>query len=75
MRVRRIHSASVALLALMILFSSRSASAQIDLSADWSNKMHEDKVWRIPGAELGKYEGIPLSAAGGRRAESWDAPI
>jgi hypothetical protein len=74
-KLRRIHFAGVGLLALMIMFSSRSAFAQIDLSGDWSNKMHEDQVWRIPGAELGEYEGIPLSAAGRMRAESWDASI
>jgi len=49
------------------------ALGQVDLSGDWAVRIHEDQAWRGPGAEIGEYEGLPLSAAGRMKAESWNA--
>lgn len=51
------------------------ATAQINLSGVWANKLHEDWPDRLPGPELGDYAGIPLSDAARLRAESWDASL
>ena len=48
---------------------------QTDISGDWSLKIHEDDRYRNPGAELGEYEGIPLSPAGRLKASSWNASL
>jgi cyclase len=62
-------------LLVLLVLSSRSAFAQIDLSGDWGIRMHEDEPWRGPGSELGEYEGLPLSAAGRLKAHSWNASL
>jgi cyclase len=74
-------------LLIIPLLSSVSVSAQTppparpaqpvqpDLSGDWSIKIHEDDRYRNPGAELGEYEGIPLSPAGRLKASSWNAAL
>ena len=58
---------------VVMLLASRSAFAQIDLSGDWAVRIHQDQAWRGPGAEIGEYEGLPLNAAGRRKAETWSA--
>jgi len=64
-------SRALAIIATML--SSEVAFAQIDLSGDWAVRIHMDQAWRGPGAEIGEYEGLPLSPAGRLRAESWSA--
>jgi len=49
--------------------------AHTDLSGDWSLKIHEDDRYRNPGAEIGEYEGIPISPAGRLKASSWNASL
>jgi hypothetical protein len=51
------------------------ASAETDLSGEWTPRYHEDLPERIPGPALGEYHGIPLNDAARRRAESWSASI
>jgi glyoxylase-like metal-dependent hydrolase (beta-lactamase superfamily II) len=51
------------------------ALAQVDLAGDWQSYPHEDAPHRGAGPELGDYSGLPLNAAGLRKAESWDASI
>src|SRR5881628_1289749 len=51
------------------------ASAQVDLSGQWANRVHEDQPARGPGLEIGEYTGYPLNAAGRAAAEHWDAAI
>ncbi len=60
-------------LLVALTFSSGSLFAQIDLTGDWAVRIHEDQPWRGPGAEIGEYEGLPLSAAGRMKASSWNA--
>jgi cyclase len=55
--------------------AARSASAETDLSGEWTPRYHEDLPERIPGPALGEYHGIPLNDAARRRAESWSASI
>jgi hypothetical protein len=47
------------------------SAQQIDLSGNWSPRMHEDQLERGPGPELGDYLGIPINDAARLRAESW----
>ncbi len=49
--------------------------AQLDLSGDWTAKIHEDQTFRIPGPSLGEYQGLPLNDAARLKADSWDASI
>jgi hypothetical protein len=51
------------------------AFAQVDFSGEWAPRFYEDQLERVPGPELGDYLGLPLSAAGRQRADSWDASI
>src|SRR5213594_1040207 len=73
--LKTIHFVSASLLAFVVLFSTPSVLAQMDLSGDWAVRIQEDQTWRGPGSDLGEYQGIPLSAAGRLRASSWDASI
>jgi hypothetical protein len=49
------------------------AFAQVDLSGQWSQKMHEDEQERSPGPEIGDYTGMPVTDAARMRADTWDA--
>jgi cyclase len=49
--------------------------AQIDLSGEWANRLHEDQYSRGPGLEAGEWEGIPMNAAARMKSESWDADV
>jgi len=47
----------------------------IDLTGEWSARVHEDAIYRGAGGFLGDYEGLPINAAARQMAESWDADI
>jgi cyclase len=49
------------------------ASAQVDLSGNWAQKLHEDRAERSDGPEVGDYTGLPINDAARLRADSWDA--
>ena len=68
---------AVTLIASVVIlgFTVRPASAQVDLSGIWAPIMHEDQVERAPGPELGDYLGLPINEAGRMRGETWDASI
>jgi cyclase len=51
------------------------ATAQRDLSGEWSARYHEDQEHRIPGPMLGDYTGLPINDAARLKADSWDASI
>ena len=51
------------------------ASAQVDLSGLWGERMHEDEPHRQPGPELGDYTGLPINAAARLRADTWMASV
>lgn len=53
----------------------QAAPVRPDLTGDWSIKIHEDDRYRNPGAEIGEYDGIPLSEAGRLKAASWNASL
>jgi len=64
------------LAALLVLAGgliARPASAQVDLSGGWAQKMHEDGPERGPGPEIGDYSGGPINDEARSRADSWDA--
>jgi hypothetical protein len=48
-----------------LLFVSRPARAQVDITGEWSPRVYND------GMDIGDYTGIPLNEAGRLRAESW----
>ena len=50
-------------------------SAQIDLSGQWANRLHEDLPSRGPGLEIGEFEGLPINNAARLKAESWNASV
>jgi hypothetical protein len=51
------------------------ASAQIDFSGEWSQRMHEEREHRQGGVRLGDYLGLPMNDAGRLKADSWDASL
>ena len=50
---------------LLLVLPARPASAQVDLTGEWSPRVYND------GMDIGDYTGIPLNEAGRLRAESW----
>ena len=59
----------------MALTPAGSLLAQLDLSGQWANRLHEDQMSRGPGLEIGEWEGLPINAAARMKAESWDADV
>ncbi len=62
--------------AVLLLFlgaMGRPAFAQVDLSGQWGQKMHEDEPERVPGPEIGDYTAMPINDAARVRADAWDA--
>jgi len=59
----------------VMLLTGRDVSAQIDLSGQWANRLHEDQVWRGPGQEIGEFTGLPINAEARMKAESWTASV
>jgi hypothetical protein len=51
------------------------ATAQVNLSGQWSGFYHEDEPDRLPGPELGDYGGLPINDADRMRARAWSAAI
>src|SRR5579871_5880684 len=49
------------------------ARAQVDLSGEWGQKMHEDAPERGGGPEIGDYTGLPINDRARMQADSWDA--
>jgi hypothetical protein len=49
------------------------AAAQMDLSGEWGQKMHEDGPERGAGPEIGDYTGLPINDRARLQADSWDA--
>ena len=60
------------LLAAAIL-TSHPAFAQVDLSGQWGQRLHEDEPERGPGPEIGDYTGMPINDAARMKADTWDA--
>jgi hypothetical protein len=58
---------------LVLLWSALPASAQLNLSGNWSPRMHEDQPDRGPGPELGDYTGLPINDGARMAADTWDA--
>ena len=55
------------------------AFAQVDLSGEWANLLHEDVNHRNDaiggGPRIGDYTGLPINDAARARADAWDAAI
>ncbi len=51
------------------------ARAQVDLSGFWQNPNFEDVMERLDGPAIGDYLGLPLTDAGRRAGDTWDAGI
>jgi hypothetical protein len=68
----RVFSFSIAALcALVIVGGPAPALAQADFSGVWIPRYHEDYPERIPGPDLGDYQGLPINDAARQYAESW----
>jgi cyclase len=57
---------------LAALWACVPASAQVDLSGVWADRITEDGYERSGGPPLGDYQGIPLNDAGRMKADSHD---
>jgi hypothetical protein len=68
--MRRLHAASIAMMAIVLVPAD--ARAQTDLSGSWGPRYHEDFPERIPGPELANYLGLPINEAARQWALSWD---
>jgi hypothetical protein len=60
-------------LLLFLGLVGRQAFAQVDLSGQWGQKMHEDAPERGAGPEIGDYTGYPVNDEARLRADAWDA--
>jgi hypothetical protein len=62
---------------ILILFVSGllgvSAFAQVDLSGEWGQKVHEDAPERGAGPDIGDYTGLPINDRARMQADAWDA--
>lgn len=58
--------------AVWLLSGSTAVLADVDLSGNWSVRLHEDLEERTAGPVLGDYAGLPINTAARLRAESWD---
>lgn len=64
----------IALLLLLFMgVANRPALAQMDLTGEWGQKIHEDFPERGGGPEIGDYTGIPINDADRMRGDTWDA--
>lgn len=69
---RRIGIFSILFL-IAVFVASRPVFAQVDLSGEWGQKMHEDAPERGGGPEIGDYTGLPINDATRMRGDTWDA--
>src|ERR1051326_6687423 len=60
------------LIAIALLVTVSSSSAQISLAGGWAGRYQEDQQARVPGPDLGDYTGLPINEAARRYADSWD---
>lgn len=64
------HAVAAGGFALLVLLTP--ALAQVDLSGEWLQKVHEDEPARdVP--QIGDYTGLPLNDAARMRADTWEA--
>src|SRR5947207_15424833 len=72
-------SAFAGAFATLLTLVTTSASAQVDISGEWANLLHEDVNHRNDaiggGPRLGDYTGLPINDAARARADAWDAAI
>ena len=70
-------TSGIKVLALPFLFFlvvfARPVFAQVDLTGEWGQKMHEDAPERGGGPEIGDYTGLPINDADRMRGDTWDA--
>jgi len=55
----------------MTVSAALPALAQADFTGVWIPRYHEDYPERIPGPDLGDYQGLPLNSAARQYADSW----
>jgi hypothetical protein len=55
----------------MTVSAALPALAQADFSGVWIPRYHEDYPERIPGPDLGDYQGLPINSAARQYADSW----
>lgn len=58
---------------LAVTMAVRPAIAQLDLSGEWGQKMHEDAPERGAGPWIGDYTGLPINDRARMQADTWDA--
>lgn len=64
---------AIALMGLGGWGMSALALAQMDLSGEWGQKMHQDTPERGGGPDIGDYTGMPINAADRMRADTWSS--
>src|SRR5712664_4501263 len=72
-------SARTFALAALVALLGTPAFAQVDISGEWANLLHEDVNHRNDGIgggpRIGDYAGLPINDAARARADAWDASI
>lgn len=63
------------LLAIVGAALAAPAFGQVDLAGEWSLRMHEDRLERGPGPEIGDFTGLPINEAARQRGASWSASL
>jgi hypothetical protein len=62
---------AVTLIGLISCGVASTAFAQMDLSGEWLQKMHQDSIERGAGPDIGDYTGMPINDADRMRGDSW----
>ncbi len=57
----------------LLALSSIPATAQMDLSGEWGQKVQEDAIERTDGPRLGDYTGLPINDRARAQADTFDA--
>jgi hypothetical protein len=65
------HGSFVVALAVAGLLAAASATAQMDLSGEWQQKMSEDAPERGAGPDIGDFVGMPINDAVRMRGDAW----
>ena len=60
---------------LGMLLAAAQAAAQVDLVGGWASRLHEDLAERLPGPEIGEFNGLPINEAARARGEAWSASL
>lgn len=68
-----LRAGTLTLLVAAAVGAAAPARAQMDLSGEWLQKMHQDAPERGGGPDIGDYTGMPINDADRMRGDSWES--